>query len=77
MISVEATKGALLACVLRALGHQVRLVALEFVKPYLKRRRTNDAEANCEAVNRPSGGLCQATPSSSKTCKLCTGYEAV
>ncbi len=40
---------------LRALGHDVRLMALQFVRPYRKNDKNdgNDAEAICEAVGRP------------------------
>src|SRR5437016_1632148 len=39
----------------QALGHTVRLMAPQFVKPYVKTNKTDaaDAEAICEAVNRP------------------------
>jgi len=39
-----------------ALGHTVRLMAPQFVKPYRKNDKNdgNDAEAICEAVQRPS-----------------------
>ncbi|PAX06314.1 IS110 family transposase [Sphingomonas lenta] len=38
------------------LGHEVRLMPPAYVKPYVKRGKTdaNDAEAICEAVTRPS-----------------------
>lgn len=38
------------------LGHEVRLMPPGYVKPYLKRGKTdaNDAEAICEAVTRPT-----------------------
>jgi transposase len=38
------------------LGHTVRLMSPQFVKPYLKGNKNdpNDAEAICEAVSRPS-----------------------
>lgn len=38
------------------LGHEVRLIAPQFVKPYVKsgKNDVNDAEAICEAVSRPS-----------------------
>ena len=38
------------------LGHQVRLMPPAYVKPYVKRGKTdaNDAEAICEAVTRPT-----------------------
>jgi transposase len=40
---------------LAALGHTVRLIAPQFVKPYVKSNKNdaNDAEAICEAVSRP------------------------
>jgi transposase len=39
---------------LKALGHEVRLMAPQFVKPYVKGNKNdyNDAEAICEAVGR-------------------------
>ena len=39
-----------------ALGHDVRLMAPQFVKPYVKTNKNdrNDAEAICEAVTRPN-----------------------
>jgi transposase len=41
---------------LQALGHAVRLMPPAYVKPYLKRQKNDaaDAEAICEAVQRPS-----------------------
>ncbi|MDO8334554.1 MAG: transposase, partial [Nitrosomonas sp.] len=38
------------------LGHEVRLMAPQFVKPYVKsgKNDANDAEAICEAVGRPN-----------------------
>ncbi len=41
---------------IRALGHEVRLMPASYVKPYVKRGKTDaaDAEAICEAVTRPS-----------------------
>src|SRR5580693_8957830 len=40
---------------LLALGHEVRLIPAQYVKPYLKRGKNdrNDAEAICEAAGRP------------------------
>ena len=40
---------------LRAMGHEVALIAPAYVKPYLKRGKTdaNDAAAICEAMSRP------------------------
>lgn len=41
---------------LSALGHTVRLMAPQFVKPYVKTNKSDraDAEAICEAVDRPN-----------------------
>jgi transposase len=41
---------------LRALGHEVRLMPAQYVKPYIKRSKNDaaDAEAICEAVSRPT-----------------------
>jgi transposase len=41
---------------LQALGHTVKLMAPQFVKPYVKTNKNDaaDAEAICEAVTRPS-----------------------
>jgi transposase len=41
---------------LRGLGHDVRLVPPSYVRPYVKRGKNDavDAEAICEAMNRPS-----------------------
>lgn len=41
---------------LRALGHEVRLLPPHYVKPYVRRGKSDslDAEAICEAMSRPS-----------------------
>jgi transposase len=41
---------------LEALGFRVKLIAPQFVKPYVKSNKNdaNDAEAICEAMSRPS-----------------------
>ncbi len=41
---------------IRALGHEVKLMPASYVKPYVKRGKTDaaDAEAICEAVTRPT-----------------------
>jgi transposase len=56
-IGMEACSGAhSWARVLEGLGHCVRLMPPAYVKPYVKRGKTDaaDAEAICEAVTRPS-----------------------
>lgn len=44
------------ARVLRELGHEVKLIAPQHVKPYVKRNKNDgrDAEAGCEAMSRPT-----------------------
>ena len=41
---------------LQAMGHTVKLMAAQFVKPYVKTNKNDaaDAEAICEAVTRPN-----------------------
>jgi len=41
---------------LSAMGHEVKIIAPQFVKPYVKRGKNDavDAEALCEAMSRPS-----------------------
>jgi transposase len=47
------------ARVLAGLGHQVKLIAPQHVKPYVKRGKNDarDAEAGCEAMSRPTMGF--------------------
>ena len=42
------------------LGHAVRLIPPAYVKPFVKRQKNDaaDAEAICEAAQRPSNALC-------------------
>jgi len=57
IIGLEACGGAhYWARRLKAAGHTVRLMAPQFVKPFVKSNKNdaNDAEAICEAVTRPS-----------------------
>lgn len=57
VIGLEACGGAHhWARVLQDLGHEVRLMPAAYVKPYVKRNKTDgrDAEAICEAMQRPS-----------------------
>jgi transposase len=57
LIGMEACGGAhYWSRELTGLGHTVRMMAPIFVKPYLKTNKNdrNDAEAICEAVQRPS-----------------------
>ena len=45
-----------------ALGHDTRLIAPAYVKPFVKRQKNDmaDAEAICEAAQRPTMRLCKA-----------------
>lgn len=57
LIGMEACSSAhYWARELSKLGHDVRLMAPQFVKPYVKsgKNDANDAEAICEAVGRPN-----------------------
>ena len=57
LIGLEACGSAhYWARVLRKFGHDVRLIAPQFVAPYRKNEKndSNDAEAICEAVGRPN-----------------------
>jgi transposase len=55
IVGLEACGGShFWAREIRALGHDVRLIPPAYVKPYMKRGKTDaaDAEAICEAVSR-------------------------
>ena len=57
LIGIEACASAhYWARELRALGHQVRLIPPAYVKPYVRRGKSDalDAAAICEAVSRPN-----------------------
>ena len=57
LVGMEACSSAhYWAKVLSDFGHEVRLMAPQFVTPYVKSNKSdrNDAEAICEAVSRPS-----------------------
>ena len=57
LVGMEACAGAhYWARELTAIGHEVRLMPPAYVKPYVKRGKTDavDAEAICEAVTRPT-----------------------
>lgn len=57
VIGIEACGGSHhWARLLQSLGHKVRMLPPQFVKPYLKRGKNDaaDAEALCEAMSRPT-----------------------
>jgi transposase len=56
LVGIEATRGAhYWARVIGSFGHEIRLIAPQFVKPYLKGQKNDarDAAAICEAIGRP------------------------
>jgi len=56
LVGIEATHGAhYWARVIGSFGHEIRLIAPQFVKPYLKGQKNDarDAAAICEAIGRP------------------------
>ena len=61
---------------LQSLGHEVKLMAPQFVKPYVKTNKNDvaDAEAICEAVADPTCVLCRSRPQNSKVCCPCTEH---
>jgi len=57
LIGMEACPGSqYFARAFQRFGHEVRLIAPKFIKPYLKSQKNdfNDAEAIAEAVTRPT-----------------------
>lgn len=57
VVGIEACGGAhYWARTLQDLGHTVRIMPAHYVKPYVKRNKTDsrDAEAICEAMSRPT-----------------------
>jgi transposase len=56
---------------LRALGHDVVLVPAQYVKPYVKRSKSDaaDAEAICEAMSRPSMRLFRSRAPINRPCR--------
>jgi len=57
LVGIEACAGSnYWAREITKLGHSVKIIAPQFVKPYVKNDKTdeNDAEAICEAVTRPN-----------------------
>jgi transposase len=55
VVAMEGCGGAhYWGCDLAKLGHTVRLMPAAYVKPFIKRHNAADAEAICEAAQRPS-----------------------
>jgi transposase len=53
---------------LTRLGHEVRLMPPQYVKAYVKTNKHDaaDAEACCEAMQRPACGSCRSRPRRSR-----------
>jgi transposase len=78
LIGMEACSGShFLGRILREQGHEVRLLPAQYVKPYVKRNKSDyiDAEAIAEAVQRCD--LCRSRPRSNWICKRCIACESV
>ena len=75
-VGMEACAGAHhWARELQRLGYRVKLIAAQFVKPYVKSNKNDqvDAEAICEAMSRRCGS-CRSRVWRSKTPRQCTGF---
>jgi transposase len=61
---------------LPAPGHDVRLIAPQFVAPYRKNDNNdgNDAEAVCEAVGRPNMRFVAVKARSNRLSRCCIGF---
>jgi transposase len=71
LVGMEACGGAhFWARELERLGHTVRLMPPRYVKPYVKRGKTDasDAEAICEAVTRPTMRFVPAKTEAQQAC---------
>ena len=57
------------------LGHQVRLIAPAYVKPFIKRQKNDaaDAEAICEAASGRACASFRSRPKSSRRTASCSG----
>jgi transposase len=63
------------ARVLRGLGHEVKLLAPQHVKPYIKRNKNDgrDAEGLCEAMSRPTMQFVPAKTEEQQAALMLTG----
>jgi transposase len=72
LIGLEACSGAhFLGRALRKQGHDVRLIAAQFVKPFVKSNKNDflDAEAIAEALAGRTCALCRSRPTTSSICR--------
>jgi transposase len=78
VIAIEACGGSHhWARFLGGLGHEVRLIAPQLVKPYVKRGKNDaaDAEALCEAVSRPTMRFVPAKTSNQQAALMLVGIR--
>ena len=61
------------------LGHTVKLMSPQFVRPYVQRQKNdaNDAAGICEAVAGRRCGLSPSSPWSNRICKPSTAFVSV
>jgi transposase len=77
LIGLEACAGAhFLGGALRKQGHDVRLIAAQFVKPFVKSNKNDfaDAEAIAEAVSVGTCALSRSRRTTSSISRRCTGF---
>lgn len=78
MVGIEASGGAHhWARKLTELGHTVRLIAPQYVKPYVKRGKNDaaDAEAICEAMSRPTMRVVMVKSAESQAALMLAGLR--
>jgi transposase len=78
-VAMEACAGShFLARRLKEYGHTPRLIAPQFVRPFLKSCKTdaNDAEAICEAASRPSMRFVSAKTESQQILSDCSESDS-
>jgi transposase len=78
VIGIEACgAGHYWARVLGELGHEVKLIAPQHVKPYVKRNKNDgrDAEALCEAMNRPTMQFVRAKTAEQQAALMLAGMR--
>ena len=78
VVGIEACGGAHhWARVLEGFGHRVKMIAPQFVKPYVKRGKNDaaDAEALCEAMSRPTMRFVAAKTSEQQAALMLAGMR--
>lgn len=80
LITIEACTGAFYwAQAFQQCGHSVRVISPQNVKPFVKGNKNdgNDAEALCEAVQRPNMRFVPSRPWNNRMCKHSTVLGSV